>query len=102
MSELRRVQGFNDVLIARIAGHVCVRPNAAATQLNPNTLTPDQAPLLAMVLPDLGVEEARAVIRDRRRGGWADMDAFFRTPASSGLNRTICAGRVSPWSRSIT
>lgn len=86
-SELRRVEGFSDDVIARIAPHVCVRPTAAPNFLNPNTLTPDDAPLLAMVLPDIDVAEARGVIRDRPRGGWSDLDAFFSHPRLAGLEQ---------------
>ncbi len=77
VSELRRVQGFNEEIMARIANVVCVRPAAAANLLNPNTLRVEQAPLLATVLPDLTVEKAEQIIRDRPRGGWPDLDAFF-------------------------
>lgn len=87
-SELRRVEGFSDDVIARIANHVCVRPTAAPNLLNPNTLTPDDAPLLAMALPDIDVAQARGVIRDRPRGGWSDLDAFFSHPRLAGLEHS--------------
>jgi general secretion pathway protein K len=85
ISELRRVQGFNEQTRAQIAPFVCVRPTPAANLLNPNTLLPEQAPLLAMVLPDISVEDARAIIRDRPHGGWEDLDAFFAHPRLAGL-----------------
>jgi general secretion pathway protein K len=85
MSELRQVQGFNADIMARIEDYVCVRPTTAPNLLNPNTLTPDQAILLSTVMPDLSVEEARQVIRDRPNGGWQDLDAFFMHPRIAGL-----------------
>lgn len=85
MSELGQVQGFSVEVIARIDEYVCVRPTTAPNLLNPNTLTPDQAILLSTVMPDLSVEEARQVIRDRPNGGWLDLDAFFRHPQIAGL-----------------
>lgn len=85
LSELRRVEGFSDEVIARIADHVCVRPTAAPNLLNPNTLAPNEAALLAMALPDIDIEQARGVIRDRPRGGWSDLDAFFSHPRLAGL-----------------
>lgn len=81
VSELRNVRGFTDLAIQRIAPFICVRPNAMPNQINPNTLTPEQAPLLAMLVPGLSVETARRIIRDRPRGGWEDVEAFFRHPS---------------------
>lgn len=85
ISELRSVPGFDEQIIGEIADQVCVRPSSAPNLLNPNTLLPEQAPLLAMVLPDISLEDARQVIRDRPRGGWEDMDAFFAHPRLASL-----------------
>lgn len=85
VSELRLVQGFNEEVIAQIADYVCVRPTATPNLVNPNTLLPADAPLLATLLPDIDVEDARRVIRDRPRGGWQDLDAFFAHPRLVGL-----------------
>jgi general secretion pathway protein K len=78
VSELRAVRGFDAEIVARLLPYVCVRPTSAPNLINPNTLLVDQAPLLAMALGDLTAEEARALIRDRPRGGWEDLNAFFR------------------------
>lgn len=83
--ELRRVLGFNDDIITQIARYTCVRPTSAPNLLNPNTLLSDQAPLLATIIPDISVDDARAIIRDRPRGGWEDLDAFFAHPRLVGL-----------------
>ncbi|HVK81530.1 MAG TPA: type II secretion system minor pseudopilin GspK [Verrucomicrobiae bacterium] len=83
--ELRRVQGFSEDVIAQIASYTCVRPTSAPNLLNPNTLLPEQAPLLATILPDISVDDARAIIRDRPRVGWGDLDAFFSHPRLVGL-----------------
>lgn len=85
ISELRRVRGFDDEMVARLAPFVCVRPTSRANALNPNTLLPDQAPLLSMAIPDISVEEARNLIRNRPRGGWADINAFFNQAPLAGL-----------------
>ncbi|MEZ5995732.1 MAG: type II secretion system minor pseudopilin GspK [Hyphomonadaceae bacterium] len=85
ISELRRVKGFDDEIIGRLAGVACARPTTAPNRLNPNTLSLEQAPLLAMALPDITLEQARRIIRDRPRGGWEDVDAFFAHPLLAGL-----------------
>ncbi len=81
ISELAHVRGFTPQIIARLAPHVCVRPTSAPNLINPNTLTPAQAPLLAMAIDDLPLETARRIIRDRPRGGWESVDAFLAHPA---------------------
>ncbi|MBY0562960.1 MAG: type II secretion system minor pseudopilin GspK [Hyphomonadaceae bacterium] len=85
VSELARVQGFDDGIVSVIAAYVCVRPTTAPNRINPNTLRPEDAPLLAMLLPDVGVEDARRVIRDRPPGGWQNLDSFFAHPRLVGL-----------------
>lgn len=85
VSELARVQGFDREVIQQLGAAVCVRPTSAQTAINPNTLLPDEAPLLATMLPDISVEQARRIIRDRPRGGWENLDAFFAHPLLAGL-----------------
>ncbi|MBL8549596.1 MAG: type II secretion system minor pseudopilin GspK [Hyphomonadaceae bacterium] len=85
IGELRRVRGFDAETVARIAPFVCVRPTEAPSVLNVNALTSEQAPLLAMVIPDLSIDGAREVIRSRPRGGWRDLNEFFQQPRLIGL-----------------
>lgn len=85
VSELRRVRGIDAEAFARLAPYICVRPATAPNPLNPNTLTPEQAPLLAMAIADLSVDAAGQLIRDRPRGGWEDIDDFFAMPRLAGL-----------------
>ena len=85
VSELRRVRGFNVDVVARLAPYICVRPTSAANLLNPNTLTPDQAPLLAMAIDDLSVDAAAQIIRDRPRGGWEGVEDFLLHPRLNSI-----------------
>ncbi len=85
ISELTAVRGFEPLTLARIAPFVCVRPTTAPNLVNPNTLTPEQAPLLMMTLDDVSVEMARRIVRDRPRGGWESVDAFLMHPVLNGL-----------------
>jgi general secretion pathway protein K len=89
LGELRRVRGFDDEILRKIASFACVRPSEAPNQLNVNTLLPRQAPLLAMLLgPDLSLADAREVIRSRPRGGWKDVNEFFSHPRIATLEIT--------------
>lgn len=81
VSELRNVRGFDAATIQRIAPYICVRPTATPNLVNLNTLTVEQAPLLAMLIPGMRVDTARRIIGDRPRGGWEDVDAFLRHPS---------------------
>jgi general secretion pathway protein K len=81
VSELTRVRGFRPAALAALRPYLCVRPASALTVLNPNTLTPQQAPLMAaMVGPTLPQAAAEALIRGRPRGGWDSLEAFFAEP----------------------
>lgn len=78
LAELTRVRGFTPKVMEAILPYVCVRPTEAVNLLNPNTLTPDQAILLAiMVGPQMSLQAAEAIIRSRPRGGWPSVAAFL-------------------------
>jgi general secretion pathway protein K len=82
VSELRAVRGVDEALYRRLRPYLCALPRADLTRLNVNTLTPAQAPLLAMLSDgDLGVETARAAIAARPAGGWPAASDFWGQPA---------------------
>ena len=85
-SELRAVAGVTPAAFAAVAPFLCALPEAAPSSINVNTLLPEQAPLLAMLLPgQLGVDDARAVIARRPAAGYADGDAFWDDPSLRAL-----------------
>jgi general secretion pathway protein K len=84
--EARALAGMSPDLYARLRPWLCALPVSDLSPLNINTLTPDQAPLLAMLAPgQLGVEQARRVIAARPSGGWASQIEFWRLDAMRGL-----------------
>lgn len=86
VGELLNVRGFSPDIVARITPFVCARPTAASMQVNVNTLTTDQAPLLASHLgTSVTVNEARVLLASRPRGGWADVEEFLRSPQFAGV-----------------
>ncbi|KAB7648992.1 type II secretion system minor pseudopilin GspK [Polymorphobacter fuscus] len=85
-SEWRAVTGVTPALYARLRPLLCALPVAEISPLNVNTLTPDQAPLLAMLFPGtLSVAAARRVIAARPAAGWGEMASFWNTPALQGV-----------------
>ena len=85
-SELRAVTGMDAEIYARLRPWICALPIAARSVININTLTPEQAPLLAMLLPDtLGIEGARTLLLRRPPIGYASLVEFWDMPALSGI-----------------
>lgn len=89
VSELRAVAGVTPEAYAALKPWVCALPFAERAVINVNTLAPEQAPLLAMLLPDtLGAEGARGLLLRRPPLGYASTVDFW-----NGLSRS---GGVTP------
>ena len=85
-SELRAVDGVDAATYQTLRPYICALPEAGLSPVNVNTLTPDQAPLLTMLTEGrLAPATARGVIAGRPRGGWADTEAFWNTPAMQAV-----------------
>jgi general secretion pathway protein K len=77
--EVRALAGMTLELYARLRPWLCALPVSDLSPLNINTLTPDQAPLLAMLAPgQLSLAEARRVIAGRPAAGWSNQVEFWR------------------------
>ena len=86
VSELRAVAGVTPELYATLRPWVCALPNVQPGVINVDTLTPEQAALLAMLLPDtLSVDGARAALLQRPPEGYGSVDSFWRAPALSSI-----------------
>ncbi len=85
-SELRAVSGVTSEVYAAIRPWVCALPKAAPSMINVNTLTPEQAPLIAMLLPDtLSVAGARSLLLKRPALGFEAASDFWKLPALSAI-----------------
>lgn len=85
-SELRGL-GVGAAAYARLRPRVCALPATGPGRFNVNSLTAADAPLLAILAPEtLSVEAARRVLASRPAGGWADVEAFWATPALAELS----------------
>ena len=81
-SELRAVRGVTRADYERLRPWLCALPVAAPSRINVNTLLPEQAPLIAMLLPGtLTVEGARQVLLRRPPAGFAATTAFWSQAA---------------------
>ena len=84
-SELRAVSGVTPEVYAAIRPWVCTLPKAAPSKINVNTLTPEQAPLIAMLEPDtLSVAGARSLLLKRPALGYASAGEFWTPLGLSG------------------
>jgi len=85
-SELRAVVGVTPQIYAKLAPWICALPEAKPSRINVNTLTPEQAPLVAMLLPDtLDIAGAHAVLLERPPQGFASVNAFWNVPSKRGI-----------------
>lgn len=85
-SELRAVMGVTPAIYAALRPYLCALPTTAPAQINVNTLRPERAALVAMLLPDtLGVARAQAMVQARPRGGYASTFDFWRMAAAAGI-----------------
>jgi general secretion pathway protein K len=85
-SELRAVAGVTPQIYARLQPWLCALPLAKPSKINVNTLLPEQAPLLAMLMPDtMTVEAARQVLLRRPPDGYESPSAFWKLPSLSAI-----------------
>ena len=78
VSELRALAGVTPEIYDRVRPWLCALPTTDLSAINVNTLTPDQAPLLAMLAPEqIPVAAARQVIAQRPAAGWGSLTDFY-------------------------
>ena len=84
-SELRAVAGVTPELYDKVRPWVCALPVTDLSPINVNTLSPEQALLLSMLMPDrLSPDRARALLLARPPGGYDSAYAFWRSSALQG------------------
>lgn len=96
-SELRAVAGVSGEVYERLRPFLCALPATDLSPVNPNTLAPEQAPVLAMLAPGMvAPEQARRLIAARPPGGWRSLEEFWTGAAQAGLSPSGDAlGQVS-------
>jgi len=78
-AELRAVKGFDDPDFYRtLSRFVCALPTNEQSKFNLNTTLPDQAPLIAMLLPEgTPVASISNILLDRSSSGYASTSDFW-------------------------
>jgi general secretion pathway protein K len=85
-SELRAVAGVTPEIYARLRPWICALPVTDLSPINVNTIAPEQAALVAMLVPArVSLANARAMIASRPRAGFADIASFWALPALAGI-----------------
>jgi len=98
-SELRAVAGVTPELYAKLRPWVCALPRPEPVRLNVNTLLPEQAPLLAMLLPDtLDVGRARSLLAARGPAGFTSTVSFWQGLSAQGVS----PGQEGPAQTAVT
>lgn len=76
-SELRVILDMTPADYALVAPLVCVIPQVSSLKINVNTMTEQQAPVLAALIPGLSEDDAKSVISGRPEKGYDDIGEFF-------------------------
>ncbi len=84
-SELRVLLDMTAADYALVAPLVCVIPQQHVLQLNVNTISEAQAPILAGLIPGLSQDEARSLIAGRPEKGFDNLEQFFASSQLIGL-----------------
>lgn len=85
-SELRLIDGMTSSIYALVRPWVCALPVNDLSPINANTLLPEQAPLVAMLVPGrINLTIARTMIEARPQSGFASASEFWALPARSGI-----------------
>ena len=88
-SELKAVAGVGPQQWSRLRPWVCALPTSDLSPINVNTLLPEQAPLLMMLMPArLTPAQARAHLAARPSGGYGSLNRFWSGPTLGGQQPT--------------
>ena len=86
-SELRSVAGVTDRQFGLLSRWLCALPAPELSEINVNTLLPEQAPLLAMLAPGrIDPHRMRAVIAQRPAAGFDDALDFWQLPGLAAID----------------
>lgn len=84
-SELRAVAGVTPEVYQTLRPWICTLPVAGPVPININTLAPEQAALVAALLPDtLSPGAVNQALLRRPPEGWGDTTAFWSQPGLTG------------------
>lgn len=94
-SELRAVAGVSPQLYATVRPWICALPVTDLSPINVNTLAPEQAPLVAMLIPgQLTIERARQMLAQRPAGGYGSTVAFWNLATREDLSPGLAGTQI--------
>lgn len=98
-SELRAVSGVTPALYTKLRPWLCTLPTTASARINVDTLLPERAPLIAMLMLDRpSVEAARQALLRRPPQGFATADEFWNSAAlRDGQHETDATSVRTAW-----
>jgi general secretion pathway protein K len=86
-SELRAVTGVTDRHYRLLSRWICALPNTELSEINLNTLLPEQSPLVAMIAPgSIDPQRARAALQQRPTAGFNEPLDFWQLPGLAGID----------------
>jgi general secretion pathway protein K len=86
VGELAAVRGVTPKILARLKPWICALPTTDPVRLNVNTLAPEQAVLVAMLMPGrIAVADARAALAARPADGYGSSTRFWQSRALERL-----------------
>jgi general secretion pathway protein K len=89
-SELRAIDGVTPEVYAALRPWICTKPRAELSRLNVNTLTPEQAPLIAMLSDNnMSVAQAQAALVRRPEEGFTSTSDFIAATNASGATISV-------------
>lgn len=83
-SELRVILDMTAADYQQLAPFVCVLPQSYLQRLNVNTVTEENAVLIAALVPELSIEQAKDVISSRPEKGFPSVEEFWGASAFAG------------------
>jgi general secretion pathway protein K len=89
-SELRAVPGVKPEEYRVLEPWICALPVLGKSPLNVNTLSPEQAPLVVMMMQGkVDLNLARRVLASRPQGGWSNAGELFNAPEFKGAGADV-------------
>ncbi|NNC71361.1 MAG: type II secretion system minor pseudopilin GspK [Sphingomonadaceae bacterium] len=86
VSELRAIAGVTGEYYQRLRPWLCTLPTTELSPINVNTLSTEQAPLIAMLMPyQINLAVARQAIEARPAVGWNSIADFWQQPVLAGF-----------------
>ena len=93
ISELRTIKGYSDEIYQQLRPYLCALPDVEYGRINVNTLAPERAELLAILVDNLSIESAQQVLAARPKDGFKNESDFWVSPGMPNDGKPSDAGK---------